>query len=249
MSRKKKLRRKKLRRQKNLIKAGIFLFVFGIKSILFPQKKGTDSAASASAAGTASTTAKEASTDAASTAEAATAETAIPVVPAEPPERIPVDFEELWKTAPDAYAWILIPETNINYPVCQSGQDRELDFYLSHRPDGTAEFAGSIYSQYYNKKDFSDPDTILYGHDMSDGSMFRTLHLFDDQDFFDRNREVLVYLPDKVLHYRIFAAYNTNDDHILDAHDSGIPRSLSNICGISLQENPFTSGMWMKAWN
>lgn len=228
MSRKKKLRRKKLRRLKNLIKAftasavllaGIFLFVFGIKSILFPQKKGTDSAASASAAGTASTTAKEASTDAASTAEAATAETAIPVVPAEPPERIPVDFEELWKTAPDAYAWILIPETNINYPVCQSGPDRELDFYLSHRPDGTAEFAGSIYSQYYNKKDFSDPDTILYGHDMSDGSMFRTLHLFDDQDFFDRNREVLVYLPDKVLHYRIFAAYNTNDDHILDAHD------------------------------
>ncbi len=140
-------------------------------------------------------------------------------MPAEPPERIPVDFEELWKTAPDAYAWILIPETNINYPVCQSGPDRELDFYLSHRPDGTAEFAGSIYSQYYNKKDFSDPDTILYGHDMSDGSMFRTLHLFDDQDFFDRNREVLVYLPDKVLHYRIFAAYNTNDDHILDAHD------------------------------
>ena len=218
-----------MRRLKKLIKAfaasaillaGIILFIFGVKSILFPQKKGTESAAAefsaaeSSAAGTASTAAEEAGTDA-----AATAETAIPVVPADPPERIPVDFEELWKTAPDAYAWILIPQTNINYPVCQSGQDKELDYYLSHRPDGTAEFAGSIYSQYYNKKDFSDPDTVLYGHDMSDGSMFRTLHLFEDQDFFDQNREVLIYLPDKVLHYRIFAAYDTNDEHILDAHD------------------------------
>ena len=157
-------------------------------------------------------TAETAAPAAATTASAAeTAESAA--------EEIPIDFEEIWKTCPDVYAWICIPDTQINYPVCQSGEDKDPDFYLNHRADGTEEFAGSIYSQYYNSKDFRDPNTILYGHDMSNGSMFQNLHFYEKQDFFDQNREVIVYLPDRILHYRVFAAYNTTDEHILMKYD------------------------------
>ena len=61
---------------------------------------------------------------------------------------------------------------------------------------------------------------MLYGHDMSNGSMFQNLHKLEDRAFFDNNKEVIIYLPDKVLHYRIFAAYNYNDDHLLLNHDN-----------------------------
>lgn len=131
-----------------------------------------------------------------------------------PEEEIPIDFATLWETCPDVYAWIRIPDTNIDYPVCRLAEGDQ-SFYLNHRPDGTPEFAGSIYAENYNSADFKDPVTVFYGHDMSDGSMFQNLHKYEEQGFFDNNREVTVYLPDKVLHYRIFAAYNTDNGHLL----------------------------------
>lgn len=153
---------------------------------------------------------------AAATTSAEAATTAAPAVPA---EEIPIDFKTLWETCPDAYAWIRIPNTQIDYPICQMVEGDQ-SFYLNHRADKVAEFAGSIYSENYNTRDFTDPVTVLYGHDMSNGSMFQNLHKFEDRAFFDQNKDVIVYLPDKVLHYRIFAAYNYNDDHLLLNHDS-----------------------------
>ena len=134
-------------------------------------------------------------------------------------EEIPIDFKTLWETCPDAYAWIRIPNTQVDYPICQLVEGDQ-SFYLNHRADKTAEFAGSIYSENYNKRDFSDPVTVLYGHDMANGSMFQNLHFYEDRAFFDKNKDVIVYLPDRVLHYRIFAAYNYNDDHLLLNHDN-----------------------------
>ena len=134
-------------------------------------------------------------------------------------EEIPIDFQTLWETCPDAYAWIRIPNTNVDYPVCQMVEGDQ-SFYLNHRADKVAEFAGAIYSENYNKRDFTDPVTVLYGHDMSNGSMFQNLHMYEDRAFFDKNREVTIYLPNKVLHYRVFAAYNTNDDHLLLNNDN-----------------------------
>ena len=153
----------------------------------------------------------------AETAQAAqAAATAAPAVPA---EEIPIDFKTLWETCPDAYAWIRIPNTQVDYPVCQMVEGDQ-SFYLNHRADKVAEFAGAIYSENYNKRDFTDPVTVLYGHDMNNGSMFQNLHFYEDRAFFEENKEVLVYLPDRVLHYKIFAAYNYDDRHLLLANDN-----------------------------
>ena len=154
---------------------------------------------------------------AASTAASAAVSASTAAVPGSD-EEIPIDFQSLWTDCPDAYAWIRIPGTKIDYPVCQLAEGDQ-SFYLNHRADKVEEFAGAIYSENYNKRDFTDPVTVLYGHDMANGTMFQNLHLYEDRAFFDRNREVLIYLPDKVLHYRVFAAYNTNDDHLLLNND------------------------------
>ena len=49
--------------------------------------------------------------------------------------------------------------------------------------------------------------------------MFATLHNFRDRDFFDANREILIYTPTHILHYTIFAAYTYDDRHILNCFD------------------------------
>ena len=78
---------------------------------------------------------------------------------------IPVDFDSLQKENPDIYAWITIPDTVIDYPIVQSSEDNS--YYLDHSAQKTESVNGAIYSENYNKKDFDDPITLLYGHNMT----------------------------------------------------------------------------------
>lgn len=136
--------------------------------------------------------------------------------PGEGPD-IPVDFDALREMNPDIYAWISIPGTAIDYPVVQHPEDNS--FYLTHGADRNESAAGAIYTELYNSTDFEDPNTVLYGHDMQDGSMFRDLLNYRDRTFFDANRQVTVYTPDAVRHYQIFAAYVYDDRHLLRSFD------------------------------
>ena len=95
----------------------------------------------------------------------------------------PIDFDALANTNDEIYAWITIPNTNIDYPVLQS-KTSDL-FYIDHDVNKNYLFAGSIYSEFSNLRNFSDRDTVLYGHNMLDGSMFADLHKFEDEDFFN----------------------------------------------------------------
>ena len=137
--------------------------------------------------------------------------------PAEEPVENPIDFEEVQKECPDCYAWIRVPDTNIDYPIVQSPSDNA--FYLDHNAYGIPEYAGAIFTENYNKKDFTDRNTVIYGHNMKNGSMFQNLHFFEDMTFMEEHPTFEIYLPDKILTYRIFAAYNYDDRHLLKAFD------------------------------
>lgn len=139
-------------------------------------------------------------------------------LPTEPPLEIPIDFEELKKENEEIYAWITIPDTVIDYPVLQSSTDDS--FYIHRGLDKEYLFAGAIYTEMQNSKDFTDSNTVLYGHNMKDGSMFAGLHNFHDREYFDKNREILVYTPEHIYHYEIFAAYPFDDRHLLNAFDT-----------------------------
>ena len=130
---------------------------------------------------------------------------------------IPVKFDELQSVNPDVYAWITIPGTEIDYPILQHASDNS--YYLMHNIDGSYGYPGCIYTENLNSKDFTDNNTVIYGHNMKNGSMFAQLHKFEDPDFFQENREVLIYLPEEVLHYTIFAAHIYDDRHLLYSFD------------------------------
>ena len=130
-----------------------------------------------------------------------------------------VDFDELNSINTDVYAWIYIPGTEIDYPVAQSIEYRMDDYYLDHNIYRQYQFSGTIYSQLKNHLDFHDPVTVLYGHNMLNGSMFATLHRFEDRDFFDEYNTCFILTKEKVYTYLIYSAYVFDDRHILNTYD------------------------------
>ncbi len=118
---------------------------------------------------------------------------------------------------PDIYAWIYIPDSQIDYPVLQHATDNS--YYLNYNIDGSKGYPGCIYTENYNAKDFSDPNTVLYGHNMKNGSMFAGLHKFEDKQYFEEHPYVYVYTEDGLLVYEIFAARESDSAHILLNND------------------------------
>lgn len=136
--------------------------------------------------------------------------------------KIPVDFGKLQSINPDLVAWIQVPNTAIDYPVAYyDGEDQF--YYLNHNMYREEQFAGCIFMQNVNEPDFSEYNTVLYGHNMRNGSMFAALHKFEDQEFFDANRYIYIYLPDRIYVYEIFAAYLTDDTNINALYDFSNP--------------------------
>lgn len=162
------------------------------------------------------------------------APTEAPVATATPKPEIPedaallraVDFAALQEdTCADIYAWISIPDTRIDYPVLQHPSDDT--YYLNYNLDGSKGYPGCIYTERENSRDFSDFNTVIYGHNMKNGSMFHDLHSYEDESFLPDHPYVYIYTPDRVMRYRIFAAYPYDDRHLLYSFDYATPEGRS----------------------
>lgn len=132
-------------------------------------------------------------------------------------EVIPINFAELKAINPDIYAWITIAGTEIDYPVLQRVDDN--NYYLRRNSAGEHSIPGCIFTENYNKQDFSDFNTMVYGHYMTDNTMFGRLLNYRDQAFFTSHPEITVYLPNQKLTYEIFAAVQYDDRHIMESFD------------------------------
>ena len=150
-----------------------------------------------------------------------------------------VNFYELMEINPDIYAWIYIPNTNVDYPIAQSETGVSDSFYLDHNVYKNYQFSGTIYSEKQNAKDFSDPCTILYGHNMLHGSMFASLHNFNDKEFFDNNNTIFVFTEDKLYTYLIYSAYQYDDRHILNSFDMNDASSFREYLDSTLLQRPY----------
>ena len=126
-----------------------------------------------------------------------------------PKPPISVDFDTLKSVNPDVVGWIYIEALdNINYPVVQ-GDDNET--YLHTTYENNYNFAGTIFVDYENSSDFSDCNTLIYGHNMKNGSMFGLLSKhFKDQESVP-GRYIWICTPDKNYRYEIFSS------HVVDA--------------------------------
>lgn len=121
---------------------------------------------------------------------------------------IDVDFNELKDINPDVTGWIYMEALpDISYPIVK-GTDNE--YYLHHTYKKESLFAGSIFMDVKNSKDFSDQNTIVYGHNMKNGSMFGSLKNYKKQEVVDKSPYFWIITPEEAYKYKIFSIYTAN---------------------------------------
>lgn len=127
-----------------------------------------------------------------------------------------VDFGDLAEINEDIYAWIVVPGTAVEYPVLQCETD---NYYLEHNLDHSEGYPGCIYSNACNQREFSDYNTVIYGHNLSRDRMFGSLHRFEEEEFFEENREIILYTSEYRLTYEVLAATAYYDFYIPAYYD------------------------------
>ncbi len=118
-----------------------------------------------------------------------------------------VDFEALQAINPEIVAWIYIEGTDIHYPVVHGSDNSR---YLTRLFDGSPNGAGSIFMDYRNSGDLTDRNTVFYGHNMQNGSMFAQITNYREQDFYDRHPTALILTPEGNYKLEFFAGYVTH---------------------------------------
>jgi sortase B len=125
-----------------------------------------------------------------------------------PTLRNPIDFESLQKENEDLVAWIKIRALDLSYPVMQADDN---EYYLHRTFEREDNFAGCIFLNCDNKPDFTDMNTIIYGHNMKNGSMFGKIKQFSDETVFNKSKFFWIYTKDLIFQYRIFSVAVVNN--------------------------------------
>ena len=126
----------------------------------------------------------------------------------QPVAPINVDFASLKSINDDVIGWIYVEALDgVSYPVVR-GTDNDQYLHLTYEKNYN--FAGTIFIDYENKADFSDCNTLVYGHNMKNGSMFGQLKNFSkDDSAYNKSKYFWIFTPEKNYRYEIISAYTT----------------------------------------
>lgn len=127
------------------------------------------------------------------------------VILSEEDQTILAGIQKLHEENEEVIGWIKFDNMDISYPVMQA---KDNDYYLDHTYSGEENSAGSIFMEASNLPDFSDYHTIVYGHNMKNGSMFGSLKNYKTKDHYKGNEYFTIYTLDSVYRYQIFAYYD-----------------------------------------
>lgn len=202
-----------------------------------------------SAPATATPTPTPTPTETAAPTEKATP-TPTPTEEAMPSTDNPIDFTTLQAKYPDLYAWINISGTVVDYPVMQSATDNS--YYLDYTIDGVKGYPGSIFSENYNSKDFTDYMNVLYGHNLlENGQMFTVLHEYMDMNFMKEHQYITIYQPGKTLIYQVFTALMYDNRDIMTSFDftdtEGRQQFLDSIQSARQMDTPWRDDVSVSA--
>lgn len=150
-----------------------------------------------------------------------------------------IDFDSILEISRDAVAWLYQPEGVINYVVAQSDDN---DYYLRRLLDGSQSRGGTLFIDYRNTADLSDWNTIIYGHNMKNGTMFSSILNYRSQEYYDENPFLYLYTPDENYKIEVFAAYITSTDDIIYTELQN-KESRQKLVDQSLEKSLFDSGI------
>ena len=121
-----------------------------------------------------------------------------------------IDFDALVEINADFCAWLSIPALDLNYPVVWNGNN---ETYLTRTFEGESNSAGCLFVDAANRPDFLDRNTIIYGHNMKNGSMFGSLSDFQQkEELAEEEPYFYLYTEDAAMRFQIISYYTTTGD-------------------------------------
>jgi len=139
---------------------------------------------------------------------------------------VQVDFNSLKSLNSDVIGWIYIeaiPE--ISYPIVK-GTDN--DFYLKHTVEKVRNSSASIFVDYRNESDFSDSNTVVYGHNMKNLSMFGRLSSLLNEDVYSKSSYIWISTPEEDICYEIFSVRHVSEMDELYISFNVAPEEFAN---------------------
>lgn len=141
-----------------------------------------------------------------------------------------LDLEALRQVNPEVVGWISIPDTDVFYPIMQTGNNQH---YLNYTWKNESSSVGSIFLESTCKPDLSNFNTIVYGHQMMDGSMFGGLHQYSSYDYWLAHPRIYIVVDAGVYRYDIFSAFEVSVRDLvyrLDLEESNLQQDLIDLC-------------------
>lgn len=163
--------------------------------------------------------------------------------PADLPE---INFKALQEVNPDVIGWIYSPDTTINYPVVQ-GDDNA--YYLKHLADGTENRNGCPFLDVQNRPDFTDDNSIIYGHHMQNGTMFACVSWYEDQSYYDEHPVMYLMTPEAAYRIELFSGYITTMDSSAYMQNFGSIRDQTNWLKEVSSRSDFKANLEISAYD
>ena len=140
---------------------------------------------------------------------------------------IDVDWKSLREINDEIVGWIYIGAIDVSYPVVHGADD---DYYLHRTFERADNFAGSIFVEAENKGDFSDPNTIIYGHNMNNGSMFGSLKVLINQEKYKEDPYFWILTPRGNFRYKMFSMHVTATSSDVYTLFNGVDKKFIEWC-------------------
>ncbi len=117
-----------------------------------------------------------------------------------------VDFTDLLKKNNDTVAWIKVNNTNVNYAVVQS---KDNEYYLHHDFNKYSNMGGWIYGDYRDDFEYFGNNTIIYGHNLTNRTMFGSLIWCEKASWYknEENQYIKISTPNSNTIWKIFSIY------------------------------------------
>lgn len=162
---------------------------------------------------------------------------------------IQVDFDALLAENPDVVAWLYCPDTPINYPVVQAADN---DYYMHRLLDGSKSYPGTLFMDYRNTRDFSDWNSVIYGHNMRNDSMFGTLPDYKEKAYFEAHSEIYLLTPQCDYVIDVLAGFVTPNNselynalHPEDAEKERLVEEWLDAAGFAAEYTPEAEERWI----
>lgn len=126
------------------------------------------------------------------------------------PVSLQIDYAQLNTINEDFVGWIYYEPLELSYPIVR-GNDNE--HYTHYTFENESNSSGAIFMDFLNRPNFEDFNTIIYGHNMRNGTMFGSLKkLLNDNSIIEENPYFYIFTEDRAFMYEIASVYITNSE-------------------------------------